>query len=56
MIFDLGAGKTAKGEVANGWSASHTGGPGFNTARHQWFDDHYKVAVKWYRYVKKQDK
>ncbi len=53
MIYDSEAGLTSKHEQANGWSASHPGGTPFNTARFQWFDDHYQTQVRWYRYLKK---
>lgn len=54
MIYDENAGLTRKGEIANGWSASNPkpNSPPFGTARYQWFNDHYKTSVRWYRYVK----
>jgi len=51
MIYDENAGQTHKGEIANGWSASHPNGPTFDVARFQWFDTHYNTKVKWYRYL-----
>jgi outer membrane protein OmpA-like peptidoglycan-associated protein len=53
MIFEPNAGTTSKGEIANGWSATHPDGKPFGVARYQWFDSHYSVPVVWYRYLKK---
>ena len=52
MIFDSNAGTTSKGEIANGWSATHPNGKAFNVARYQWFDSHYKTSVIWFRFLK----
>ena len=52
MIYESGSGTTRKGELANGWSATHPNGLEFGVARYQWFDEHYKTGVIWYRYLK----
>jgi hypothetical protein len=49
MIYYPDAGTTSKGEVANGWSATHPGGKPFNVASYQWFDDLYGTNVVRYR-------
>lgn len=52
-IYDVNAGKTEKGQVANLWSASQPGGRDFGPAHTNFYDNkHGAGAVTWYRYWK----